>query len=425
MKSLTARILLSCLITLSSNLFAFPQETSVQSNVTKTTADPSKLTIDRIFADKDFQEERFGQITWSQNSASYFTFKSAGGSKKGRDLVRVDCASGMEKIVASSDILIPKGKQEPIAIDGFDFSADETKVLVYTNSQRVWRRNTRGDYWLLDIVSGELKQLGGDAAPATMMFARFSPDGKRIAYVRENNLYTQQLSTLEITPLTTDGSATLINGTSDWVNEEELDLRDCFRWSPDSKAIAFWQFDTTGVPEFTMIDNTSGTYSKPIRFAYPKVGQRNSAGRVGVVQIENRSKSGIQWISVAGDPREHYIARMEWLPDSQQLILQQFNRLQNVNLVMVADSKSGATNLVLTEKDETWLENENPVHWLKPSKEFLWISERDGWRQAYRASLETGKVDRLTPGNFDIIEVEAVDEKNGFVYFAASPDNPT
>lgn len=388
-------------------------------------ADESLLTIDRIFEGKDFQEEKLGQLTWSQKSSSYFTFKPTTGEKKGRDLVRVDCESGNEEIIASAEMLIPTGKREPIAIDGFEFSTDESKVLIYTNSQRVWRRNTRGDYWLLDLASRELKQLGGDAAPATMMFAKFSPDDKQVAYVRENNLFVQQLSDLRIVPLTTDGSATLINGTSDWVNEEELDLRDGYRWSPDSSAIAFWQFDTTGVPEFTMIDNTSAKYSQTIRFAYPKVGERNSAGRVGVVAIAARSDPKVQWLDVAGDPREHYIARMEWMPDSQQLILQQFNRLQSVNRVMIANPQDGKTRSVLTETEDTWLENENPVQWLKPGKEFLWISERDGWRHAYRVEVESGNLKCITPGNFDVIKIEAVDSKNGWLYFAASPDNPT
>ncbi len=426
MRSLLFRFAFPSLVLLISNpLFAALQETSAQQNVTKVQVDETRLTIDRIFVEKDFQEELLGQLTWSQNSSSYFTFKPTTGEKEGRDLVRVDCESGTEKIIASAEMLIPKGQQESIAIDGFGFSADETKVLIYTNSQRVWRRKTRGDYWLLDLANLELKHLGGDGTPSTMMFAKFSPDGKHIAYVRENNLYSQQLSNLRITPLTTDGSATLINGTSDWVNEEELDLRDGYRWSPDSTAIAFWQFDTTGVPEFTMIDNTSGKYSKTIRFAYPKVGERNSAGRVGIVNVANRADSKVKWVDVAGDPREHYIARMEWMPDSQQLILQQFNRLQNVNRVMIAEAKSGTTKPVLTETDDTWLENENLVQWLKPGKEFLWISERDEWRHAYRASVETGKRECLTPGSFDVIEVEAVDAKNGFLYFAASPENPT
>ena len=216
---------------------ASPQETSVQPNAKDVGADASRLTIDRIFSDKDFQEERLGQLTWSVTSSSYFTFKQSTGETKGRDLVRGDCASGDVKIIAAAGMFIPTGKQEPIAIDGFEFSLDETKVLVYTNSQRVWRRNTLGDYWLLDLVSRQFKQLGGDAEPTTMMFAKFSPNGKQVAYVCENNLYVQQLADLRNVAITTDGSATLINGTSDWVNEEELDLRDGYRWSPNRSAI--------------------------------------------------------------------------------------------------------------------------------------------------------------------------------------------
>jgi len=425
------RIALCCLISaLSPNAMALSQVASVQANVANIAMDESLLTIDRIFAGKDFDEERLGQLTWSKNASYYYTFKpkpgeSTEGKVKSRDLVRIDCESGTAYVIATDSMLIPLGKQEPIAIDGFEFSADETKVLIYTDSQRVWRRNTRGDYWLLDLASREFKQLGGDGASATMMFAKFSPDGKKVAYVRDNNLYSQQLDDLKITALTTDGSASLINGTADWVNEEELDLRDGYRWCPDSTAIAFWQFDTTDVPEFTMIDNTSAKYSRAIRFAYPKVGERNSAGRVGVVKVVGPSDRKVQWLDVSGEPREHYIARMEWMPDSNQLILQQFNRLQNANRVLIANAKDGTTQLVLTETDETWLENENPVQWLKPGENFLWISERDGWRHAYRADVKTGKLECLTPGSFDVIEIEAVDAKNGWLYFAAAPDNPT
>lgn len=425
------RIALCCLISaLLPNAMAVAQVTSVQANAKNIAVDESLLTIDRIFADKDFDEERLGQLTWSKNASYYYTFKPKSGEPtdgkaKSLDLVRIACESGIAIVIANDLMLIPPSKQEPIAIDGFEFSADETKVLIYTNSQRVWRRNTRGDYWLLDFASREFKRLGGDGTPATMMFAKFSPDGKQVAYVRDNNLYSQQLSDLKITALTTDGSATLINGTADWVNEEELDLRDGYRWSPDSTAIAFWQFDTTDVPEFTMIDNTSAKYSRAIRFAYPKVGERNSAGRVGVIEVAGPNDKKVQWLDVSGDPREHYIARMEWMPDSNQLILQQFNRLQNANRVLIANSKDGTAQLVLTETDGTWLENENPVQWLKPGAEFLWISERDGWRHAYRADVKTGKLECLTPGSFDVIEIEAVDAKNGWLYFAASPDNPT
>jgi dipeptidyl-peptidase-4 len=130
-------------------------------------------------------------------------------------------------------------------IEDYSWSDDNTQLLIFTNTKKVWRLNTRGDYWLLDLASGRLKKLGGDAPESSLMFAKFSPDGKSVGFVRANNIYVQDLATDQVRALTQDGTATLINGTTDWVTEEELSLRDAFRWSPDSRAIAYWQFDTT------------------------------------------------------------------------------------------------------------------------------------------------------------------------------------
>jgi len=396
-----------------------------------------RLTIDRIFDSPDFKEERPGLWIWSRKTPSYFTLETAADGQPGKDLVRVDTLSGVKQIVVSAKSFIPPGRKDPLAIDGIEFSADESKLLIFTNSQRVWRRNTRGDYWVLDVTSGQLRQLGGDARPASMMFAKFSPDAQRVAFVRENNLHVQQLDSLRIDAVTRDGSANIINGTSDWVNEEELDIRDGYRWHPDGHSIAYWQFNTEGVSEFTMIDNTSDKYSRPIRFAYPKVGEKNSAARVGVAELASGST---RWLNVPGDPREHYIARMEWLPTGNSLILQQFNRLQNINRVFIADASTGHVRQALVEAEETWLENDNPIRWLLPGRDYLWISERDGWRHAYRAvipqasdtapeavdqSSVTTPLTCLTPGPFDIIQVDAVDTERGWIYFSAAPENPT
>ena len=141
-------------------------------------------------------------------------------------------------------------------IEDYAWSDDARKLLLFTNTKRVWRKETRGDYWVFDRRTRELKKLGGEAPPSTLMFATFSPDGQRVAYVCQNNLFVQSLDNLRIKQLTTDGSATIINGTADWVNEEEFGLRNGLRWSPDGKFIAYWQFDTTGVREFKLINNT-------------------------------------------------------------------------------------------------------------------------------------------------------------------------
>ena len=380
------------------------------------------LSVERIFRTSDFQEERLPSIVWNKRSGTYFTLESAAEKGEGRDLVRVDAATGNKEVLIPAQAFIPADAKKPLGIDKFEFSADESKLLIYTNSQRVWRQNTRGDYWIMDVASRSLKKLGGEIPEASMMFAKFSPDASRVAFVSKNNLYVQKLSDMTVAALTKDGSAHLINGTADWVNEEELEIRDGYRWSPDGETIAYWQFDTTGVPEFFMIDNTAGTHSKTIGFAYPKVGGQNSAARIGLVPAAG---GDTRWIDLPGDSRNHYIARMEWTPDSRKIILQQFNRLQNTNRVFLHDVAGKASKTVHTETDDCWIENENPVRWLNEGREFLWISERDGWRHAYVAGLNGEPLRLLTQGEFDVLKIEAVDEKAGFLYFTASPDNPT
>ncbi|HVL14440.1 MAG TPA: DPP IV N-terminal domain-containing protein [Gemmata sp.] len=267
-----------------------------------------------------------------------------------------------------------------------------------------------------------LTKLGGDAAPASLMFATLSPDGTRVAFVRDNNLYVQDLESLNITALTTDGSKALVNGTSDWVNEEELDLRDCFRWSPDGKHILFWQFDTTGVAEFHLVDNVVSKSPRVTSFAYPKVGGKNSATRLGVVPATGGKA---RWLDLPGDPREHYLPHAEWSPDGKHVFVQQFNRLQTELRVFRADPATGEAKPVFTENDTAWLENENPFRWLDGGKSTLWLSERTGWRHAYRAPLDGSPPVPITKGEFDVIAVEAIDEAGGWLYYAASPKDAT
>ena len=385
----------------------------------KATTDPSRLTLARIFTDEEFKEEKAESIRWSKLNASYFTLDKPKEGKAGKDLVRNEAASGKKTVLASAQSFIPAGGKKPLSIDSFEFSKDESKVLLFANTKKVWRKNTRGDYWLMELATKKLTKIGGDAAPATLMFAKFSPDGTRVAYVQKNNLHVQNLADLKITTLTSDGSNTLINGTADWVNEEELSLRDCYRWSPDGTRIVFWQFDTKDVKRFSMVNQTEGSYQRFTTFPYPKAGEKNSATRLGVVSAES---GAVKWLQIPGDPREHYLPHAEWTPDGKAVLFQQFNRLQNTNRVMRADPATGETAPVLTETDKAWVENKNSIHWI--GDDFLWLSERSGWRHAYRASLD-GKLTPITSGEFDVIDVAHVDAKGGWLYYLASPENAT
>jgi dipeptidyl-peptidase-4 len=276
------------------------------------------------------------------------------------------------------------------------------------------------------VASGALKKIGGKAPESSLMFAKFSPDGTRIAYVRANNIYVERLSDGATTPLTHDGSDTTINGTSDWVYEEELDLRDGFRWSPDGRRIAYWQFDSTGVGIFSLIDDTSEVYPRVTRIPYPKVGTTNSAARIGVVSADGGTT---KWMKAPGDPREHYLAQLDWL-DAQTLAIQQLNRLQNQNDYLLADASSGSVRRAFRDTSSTWVEVVDEVRWIDNRRAFLWVSERDGWRHVYRISKDASDATAaastlITHFDADVTDIVGVDEPQGWLYFRASPTNPT
>ncbi|WP_437185354.1 S9 family peptidase [Planctomicrobium sp. SH668] len=384
----------------------------------------SRLTVARLFRDHEFSSDPVRPMHWSRSQDSYFRMHQRGIESQ---LIRHDLSTGQEEVIIKAAELIPSTESAPLNVESFQLSEDETQILIFTNSQRVWRHNTRGDFWVFDRSSRKLSKLGGDSPASSLLFAKFSPDGKWVAYVRENNLYAESLENHQIRQLTTDGSATVINGTSDWVNEEELSIRDAFRWSPDSRQIAYWQFDTENVRHFEMIDNSTGNYPKIIRFPYPKVGEQNSAVRAGVVSLETAVTN---WFQLPGDPREHYIAQVEWIPGTRKVVVQQMNRLQNTNQVILCEPDDGTVRTILVEKDDAWLENDNPFRWLQNGRAFLWMSERNGWRHLYRAEFRD-QVDfkvELTPvtsGEFDVIQPEAIDDDNGWIYFSASPTNAT
>lgn len=380
------------------------------------------LSLDRLFASREFVSERFGPARWMTDGESYTTLEPSVDVKGARDLVLYAAATGDRRILVPASALIPDKANAPIAIEDYAWSPDGQVLIVFTNTARVWRQNTRGDYWTYDLRSRRLRQLGASFPSSTLMFAKLSPDGRLAAYVQKNNLYVEDLQNGRVRPLTTDGSDDIVNGTSDWVYEEEFGLRDGFRWSPDSRAIAFWRFDTTGVPVFSMINNTDATYPAVTRFKYPKAGETNSAVRVGVVPVAG---SAVVWMQTPGDPRNFYIPRMEWAGNSREVIFQQLNRLQNTNDVRIGNATSGRTTVVFTDKDAAWVEMMEDFQWIDAGRALLWISERDGWRHVYAVPRDGGSPRLLTPGNFDVVSVEGIDEQAKRLYVIASPEDPT
>jgi dipeptidyl-peptidase-4 len=387
-------------------------------------ADSSLLTLSRVYGSGEFASQPFGPSRWLGDGSAYTTLEPAAGGA-GEDIVRYDVESGRREVLVTGRALTPPGGSAPLEVEDYSWSPDLRRLLVFTNTRPVWRLKTRGDYWVLDRASGTLRQLGGrEAKPSTLMFAKFSPDGGRVGYVRENNLYVEQLDSGAITALTTDGSRTLINGTFDWVYEEELMnyYADGWRWSPDGRSVAYWQLNADQVKDFDLIDNTDSLYSRVIPVQYPKVGEQNSAARIGIVPAAG---GATRWLEIEGDPRDHYIPRMDWAAGSTEIILQRLNRLQNTDQVMLADAATGRVRTVLTERDSTWVDVVDDLVWLRGGKEFTWVSERDGWRHVYAVSRDGHSVRLVTKGPFDVLEVNGIDDTGGWLYYVASPDNPT
>ena len=379
------------------------------------------LSLERLYGKPEFSAKSYG-VKWLEAGQGYVRLEKSKATKDARDIVRVDPATGKREILVAAKALIPAGEKKPLAVSGYTFTKDLAKVLIYTNTRRVWRVHSRGDYWVLDRASGKLRQLGGkEASEATLMFAKFSPtNSNQVAYVRAKNVYVEDLATGRIEVLTKRSRDTVINGTFDWVYEEELGLRDGFRWSPDGKRIAYWQMDEEGVKEMHMINNVPGNYPQVVTFRYPKVGETNARARVGVVSADGGETT---WVRVEGDPRNHYIARMDWADNSKELLLQRLNRLQNCNAVMIADAATGKARTVYTDRDEAWIEVRfGFTDWVED--QFTYVSERAGWRQLYLVS-RAGEAKKVTRGNFDIIRMLNLDAANGIAYFTASPKNAT
>lgn len=322
-----------------------------------------------------------------------------------------------------------------------------TFALDFINRKKVWRYETRGDYQLTNLKTGDTRRLGSNRPLQTLMFAKFSPDGRKVAYVTypTNDNEGWDIVVEDVDPangndtkvadgkdgnaprVLTDGITAepaerkeVVNGTFDWVYEEEFGCRDGFRWSGDSRYIAFWQSNTSGTGWFDIINNVDGIYPKIQRFPYPKAGTRNSAVRVGIVDVETGKKT---WIPIPGDARENYIPRMEFVPGTNRLMIQQMNRQQSVNSLWYYTIGDREPQLLTQDKDETWVETNDKIHWLSDNKFFTFCSERDGWRHLYRVSADGKQWTCITDVKMDVIDEVAYDEKRGYIYFSATPED--
>jgi len=387
--------------------------------------DPSQLNLERIYASDEFRQEQLNPIQWIENGNAYVTVDYLA---DGNELIRWESATQAKSVFVPKAALQANGKA--IEIESFSLSEDESKVLIFTNSSRVWRSNTKGDFWVYDLSTGKLSQLGKQFEPSSLLFAKFDPDNQFVAYVQDFNLYRENFSTGKIDQLTSDGNGKIINGTFDWAYEEEFGKRDGFAWSPSGDWISYWQIDASEIGTFYMINNTDSVYSKPIPLQYPKVGQTPAGAKIGLINPETRQQL---WIPIPGSETENYIPGMQWI-NSDLLLIQQMNRKQNQLLVWTYKPSTKDLKKVYTETEDTWVDlgypdisangwGNNDLKIVDGGKAFLRMTENGDWRHIIKVNLESGKIEPITADTYDVASFAGLSANQ--VYYIASPTNPT
>ena len=371
------------------------------------------LTVHAIWGSHEYASDLV-EVAWMKDGKAYTAIEED--ATGNTDLYRVDALSGAKQLLVRGTDLVPPGGGKPIAIEQYRFSADGSKLLVFTNSARVWRQNTKGTFLVWDFTGKRLVPVS--ARPGYQQFAKFSPDGRMVGFVRDNNLYVTDVTTGAETALTTDGGENVINGTSDWVYEEELDLRDAFRWSPDGRRIAFWRLDQSAIRPFYLIDHDS-LYPALVPVRYPKAGAANSTVKIGVTELATGRTS---WVDLGPD-KDVYVAAMDFADSPTEVWLTRLNRHQNRLDLLLADATTGAARVIMSDSDSAWVDANQP-RWIAGGRQFLFVSEREGFDQVYLFNRDGSLVRRVTPGGWDVFELLGVDEPSRVLYFTAAIDGP-
>lgn len=381
-----------------------------------------------LFAQKQItQEDIWQKGTFSAKGIPGFNFMKDGvryTRQEGSAVVAYDLRTG----AATDTIINAAGLSSTAAgwkntFDSYQFSDDESKILLTVGSSQIYRRSSEADYYVLDLATRQLSRVyeGGKQRDAA-----FSPDASRVAFVTGNDLYYKNLVTGELVRVTTDGSRNaIINGASDWVYEEEFELVRAYQWSSDGKYLAFIRFDEREVPEMKMDMYKNGAYPEQVAFKYPKVGEKNAVVGAFIYNLERRNMLPVAIPGrVSVDGRfDDYIPRIAWTPGGQ-LCLTWMNRHQNIQRLWLAETQTGSCQLLLEEKNQYYIDL-NDVDFLSDGTGFIMQSEKSGYNHLYRFDMNGKQVATLTRGDWDVTSYYGLDEKNGLVYFQAAMKDPS
>ncbi|GAB3299515.1 S9 family peptidase [Hymenobacter tenuis] len=370
------------------------------------------ITLEDIWQKGTFQARSVPGFNWMKDGR-YYSSLSQG------NLVQNDVTTGqpVKTLVASQDLKLA-GQSQPLAVDGYSFNADETKILFSTDTEPIYRRSSKSYFFVYDQGTKQLVPLSKTAGK--QLYATFSPDGKRVAFVRDNNLFVVDLATMQETAVTTDGVQNkLINGGTDWVYEEEFEFAQGFQWSPDSRQLAYYTFNEAEVPEYNM-QEWGALYPKDYRYKYPKAGEKNSIVSISTYDVAAGKNTKMD----VGPEPDQYIPRIIWTQTPNLLSIRRMNRLQNKLEILHADAATGKTKVVLTDTDPAYVEVNDDLRYLAGGKEFLFSSEKDGYRHLYLYNMNGKLVRQLTKGPWEITSIDGFDEKKGLVYFTSTEASP-
>jgi dipeptidyl-peptidase-4 len=373
----------------------------------------SNLKLEDVWGSTKLFAKREGGFRSMANGQFYSNTES---TEKGNCIVRFEFNSGkaVDTIVNASALIL---KDDTVSINDYSFSSDEKKILIATNSEAIYRHSARSDYYIFDLVSKKMDKLSFNGK---MMYCSISPDGKNVAFVRENNIYTISLNDLKETAVTTDGKRNeIINGATDWVYEEEFSMDVAFSWAPDGSKIAFYKFDESAVKEINLT-YYGGLYPKEEKFKYPKAGEANSKVEIYVYDIKTNRTLKMD----TGTERE-YLPRMQWTNDAYKLSVQRTNRHQNVLELLLCDATTGKYTVILKEENNSFIEITDDLTFLKNGKQFIWTSTQDGYNHIYLYNLDGTKVKQITTGKYDVTKYYGYDEKSGLFFYQSAEINPT
>ncbi len=332
------------------------------------------------------------------------------------DKHRYDTGEFVERIF-STEGLIEDGQGNPLTIDTYSFGPGEDLLLVGVNQESIYRRSRRAEYYIWDTGKQELTPL---SEGTTQRLPDFSPDGSKVAFVRQNNIYIRELESGLEYPVTTDGRYNeIINGTTDWVYEEEFYLTKGFEWSPDGNYLAYLRFDESHVREFVML-KYGELYPEEYRFKYPKAGEENSHVTVHIFELETGRTVQVD----TGPETDQYIPRIAWTKDPEVLSLQRLNRHQNHLEILLAGADTGDSEVIYTETNQWFINITDDLTFLEDGRHFIITSEMSGYKHIYIYDMRSGDTRAVTQGNFDVQSYLGVDEEEGRVYYLAREESP-